>query len=229
MFFNKVSFYRVLVFIFACAIVILSYFIGKENLFLILNANLGNTANSIFFILTLLGDAFMWIPFLLFIFIRKRGFFFLALISFILVTILVQGVKRLPFSNTVRPYYSMIDQRDEIHSVHIEEPSFFSNNSFLHKWVWEKFIVEEYTPNQFHSFPSGHASTIFSIFLISILFIESALGAFLFFLLSLAIGYSRIYLAQHFPLDIAGGMLAALIVQIFVDKVFKLRPKYYKK
>lgn len=226
--FNKVAFYRILVFLIGLTIITLSFFLGKNNLFLIFNSNLGSFANTFFFILTLLGDAFIWIPFLIYIFVKRRALFFLTIASFILVTIVVQGVKRLPIGENLRPYYSMVAERNDIHSVYIEEPNFFSKTEFLHK-IWEKFLVEEFTPNQFHSFPSGHASTIFSIFLICILFVESSIWLFIFFILTLAIGYSRIYLAQHFPIDIAGGMLAALLVQILVDKVFKLRPKQNKK
>ena len=46
------------------------------------------------------------------------------------------------------------------------------------------------------------------------------------FLYALICGYSRIYLGQHFPLDIAGGIIAALLS---VALSIQIRKKLFKK
>jgi membrane-associated phospholipid phosphatase len=45
-------------------------------------------------------------------------------------------------------------------------------------------------------------------------------------LYAVLVGYSRIYLAQHFPLDVGGGMLTAVItilVAVFIQNIWEAR------
>lgn len=80
------------------------------------------------------------------------------------------------------------------------------------------------------SYPSGHAMSAmaffgFLIYLISKLNIHRVLKYFLIFifgLLILSIGISRIYLGVHFPSDIAGGFIAGFIWVVFCVLVFDL-------
>src|SRR5439155_25519499 len=61
-----------------------------------------------------------------------------------------------------------------------------------------------------HSFPSGHAATSFAAATI-----RTALrprGGPLWFLLALAIGFSRIYVVVHYPLDIIGRAILGIAV-----------------
>ncbi|MDC6388524.1 phosphatase PAP2 family protein [Maribacter sp. PR1] len=80
------------------------------------------------------------------------------------------------------------------------------------------------------SYPSGHAMSAmaffgFLMYLISKLDIHRVLKYFLIFifgLLILSIGISRIYLGVHFPSDIAGGFIAGFIWVVFCVLVFDL-------
>jgi len=65
------------------------------------------------------------------------------------------------------------------------------------------------------SFPSGHTTTAFCFYLLACLFFNKRWVVFGGFLLALLVGYSRIYLAQHFPRDVAGGMAAACLTMFF--------------
>ena len=71
------------------------------------------------------------------------------------------------------------------------------------------------------SFPSGHTTTAFTVFLIGSLVIQKKWLIPVGFIYALLVGYSRIYLAQHFPTDVAGGMIAALIT-LFCSLGFQL-------
>jgi len=66
----------------------------------------------------------------------------------------------------------------------------------------------DHSPGQ--SFPSDHATAAFGIALVALAFLSRAWGAVLF-VLALLIGFARVYVGIHYPGDIGGGFLAALI------------------
>ena len=66
-------------------------------------------------------------------------------------------------------------------------------------------------PLDHFSFPSGHTATAFTIFLVSVYLFPKKEVLFLGAIYAIACGYSRVYLAQHFPLDVAGGIMVAIL------------------
>jgi undecaprenyl-diphosphatase len=62
------------------------------------------------------------------------------------------------------------------------------------------------------SFPSGHAATSFAA--ATVLSFAFPRWAPAFFLLALAIGFSRVYVGVHYPLDIVGGAILGVSVAI---------------
>lgn len=74
-----------------------------------------------------------------------------------------------------------------------------------------------------YSFISSHASNMFSIaFFIGLLTKNKKLFILLFSLATI-IGYSRIYLGVHFPLDILGGMFWAIVVSLLSYKIVQYK------
>jgi len=64
------------------------------------------------------------------------------------------------------------------------------------------------------SFPSSHASNIFAAaFLFSYYYRRFALFIFLF---AVSVGYSRIYVGVHYPLDVFGGALLGILCSISI-------------
>ena len=61
-----------------------------------------------------------------------------------------------------------------------------------------------------HSFPSGHTATSFAAALVLARAVPQR--AWLFYLLAAAIGFSRIYVGVHYPIDVLGGALLGLLV-----------------
>ncbi len=160
---------------------------GKEDLFLLLNGDLGNTADVFFHYITYLGDGIMWVPLTIFVYIYRKKYLPLVLSAIIISTLIVQVSKRYIFEKEARPTNSVTINKSNIHTVKGVE--LHSNNSF----------------------PSGHNTTAFCIYLIATLLVQKRYFWLGGFLAAAVTGYSRIYLAQHYPLDAGAGMIAAVI------------------
>lgn len=65
-----------------------------------------------------------------------------------------------------------------------------------------------------HSFPSGHTITAFAFFLSLAFFTKRPILHFVYFVLALLVGFSRIYLSQHFALDVLVGSLIGVLVTV---------------
>ena len=87
-------------------------------------------------------------------------------------------------------------------------------------WYWWFFAGEHI--NLLHSFPSGHTITAFAFFMALTFFTKNRLWQVLCFVLALLVGFSRIYLQQHFAIDVLVGSLVGVLVTIgckyIVDK-----------
>jgi membrane-associated phospholipid phosphatase len=82
-------------------------------------------------------------------------------------------------------------------------------------------LVPGYEPPRLNSFPSGHSTTAFSVYLYISLLIRQKVIKFCLFLIALMIGYSRIYLSAHFPADVIFGSLIAVLITITAYYYFK--------
>lgn len=173
-------------FIIAIILFILSYIFGRDGLFLYFNANLGSFADTFFSYFTYLADGWILIPYLILVVgIFKKDVPFI-IINFITSTLLTQIPKQLIWSNINRPIASGID----LSKIH---------------------IVKGVDVHSSNSFPSGHTAIAFTLFLITVYLFPNKKVLLSFGLYAILCGYSRIYLGQHFPLDIAGGIIAALL------------------
>lgn len=92
-------------------------------------------------------------------------------------------------------------------------------------------LVQDVKMNHWYSFPSGHTTTFFALFfaLSIILHAENIKGkhllSFLCFLAATFGAYTRIYLSQHFALDIFAGILIAVVSTIFLYHFLVLKTK----
>lgn len=179
----------------------ITYAYGMKESFLMLNGDGGFAADQFFRFFTYFGDAILWIAMLGYIIWKKRKLYLaLATASFTIVTILVQICK----------YFIVPDEPRPTH--------FIKDGSFIH-------TVEGVTVHAISSFPSGHTATAFTFFLIICLMIRKTWWIPVGFITAILVGYSRIYLAQHFPLDVGAGILVAIVsvalaipFQSWVDK-----------
>jgi membrane-associated phospholipid phosphatase len=65
--------------------------------------------------------------------------------------------------------------------------------------------------NRSNSFPSGHTSTAFTLALLLAFLSKKNFWVYFFPLIAFFVGYSRVYLAQHFVTDVFAGMLIGIV------------------
>lgn len=185
---KKSSFFTAAVLTFLAGLILIgcSLIIGKIPFFLLLNTDLGTTADYFFRFWTYTGDGMIWVPMGLCVFLYRKNKWVLLLSAILISTLLTQLTKNFVFPAEPRPTAAITDI------------------SLIH-------VVAGVELHKAYSFPSGHTATAFSIFLLMTLLFQNRLIIPLGFLLALLTGYSRIYLAQHFPLDVGAGMVVAVI------------------
>ena len=185
--------------ILAMVLFAVSYFYSRETVFLGLNKDLGQVGDILFYYISYLAEGGIWIPYfmLLFGWYKKDALF--ILLNFLISTLLTQIPKNFIWNSVSRPMGSGISQ-DQFHRVEGVD---------MHLW---------------NSFPSGHTATAFTIFFVTVYFFPKKEVLLIGGIYAVACGYSRIYLAQHFPLDVAGGIMVAIltiILSIYINNKIK--------
>jgi membrane-associated phospholipid phosphatase len=65
-----------------------------------------------------------------------------------------------------------------------------------------------------HSFPSGHTVTAFSAGVVLTYLVKNKVWGALFLLIALIVGYSRMYLSQHFFEDVTVGSVIGVLITV---------------
>jgi membrane-associated phospholipid phosphatase len=163
-------------------IFLLSY--GKDNSFLVINKYNSPEFDYLFMYFTYLGDGIIWIPAFLYVLLNKKDFLVTLVAAVIICTLLTQGLKHLVFPYEFRP------------AAILKQHLHFVNGVVI---------------NRSNSFPSGHTSTAFTLAMLLAFLFKKRFWAFFFPLMALFVGYSRVYLAQHFVTDVFAGMIIGII------------------
>ena len=175
--------------IIAIIIIGLTEYLRNQSFFLMLNHDGGKFFDKLFSIITTGGEVIPWVAALILVLIWRKYLLWLLVDCFVISTLFVQGIKNI-LPEQPRPTKAI------------------SNLQLVH-------TVDGVELYKVHSFPSGHTSAAFTVFFIACLAIEKRWIIPVGFIYASLVGYSRIYLAEHFPLDVGGGMLIA-IVTIFI-------------
>jgi len=171
-------------------------FFSKSALFFFVN-NKHNAFFDIFFATaTNVGDGWCFAVFLIvsFFFVTRKKFYFgVALfISTALVSVLFN---RVFFSAELRPL------------------AWFKNPSTIH-------FVDGVTVYSQNSFPSGHTITAFCFAFYATYLIKNKKFGFVFLISAILVGYSRIYLGQHFFGDVVFGSVISIVTSLICLYIF---------
>jgi len=184
--------------------VILILVLGKNETFQLINSNHCEFADQFFKYFTHYGDGIMWVPLGLFCFFFKRKYFIAVVAGILISTILAQFIKRVVYPDELRPI------------------KYLADNFPVH-------MVTGVDMKTSHSFPSGHATTAFTMALIMAHMINKKFWSILLPILALLAAYSRVYLAQHFPTDILAGMCIGILSAILSLLIYRKFIRYINK
>jgi membrane-associated phospholipid phosphatase len=163
-----------------------SAYLGRIPVFLFLNTDGGAFLNQFFKWATWGAEGWVWIPYLSVVVVLFKKDLKLIILNFLLSTLFTQIPKNLIWDKISRPIASGIPL-DEIHTV----PGVVMNS-------W-------------NSFPSGHTATAFTLFLLTVYLFPTKWTLAIGFIYAIICAYSRVYLGQHFPMDLGGGMIVSVL------------------
>ena len=170
--------------------IILVIIIPKPELHLLMNSKHTDAQDAFFKTITWLGNGWIALAFsLLFLFIRFR-YFLMLILSFSISGLLAQFFKRAVFPEFLRPA-EFLEQMPGL--------SLVPGVGLYHTL----------------SLPSGHTATAFAFLLLAGLISGNRSAAFIGMLLSCCVALSRVYLSQHFLVDILSGSLIGVFSALF--------------
>ncbi len=207
---HRFFFYGYLIILIAGSLLLLRY--GKAGSFLLLNQYHSTALDYFFIAYTYFGDGLfaLLLAVIFYFIVKNQKLAVILLIAYSTTGILAQVIK--PIVHSLRPETYFSPQR----------LSFFINN-IIHSGD--------------NSFPSGHTVTAFAVAAVLAMHTANKWHLFLLLFAAVMVGYSRVYLSQHFVLDVLagsfigvlGGLLCVLFTQNMEEKKLlfgKGRKKY---
>jgi membrane-associated phospholipid phosphatase len=166
-------------------------FFSKDRIHIYLNQINSSFADVFFKYVTYLGNGFTVAVFIVLLLFIKYRYFLIMLGNVFITTVVVQVLKRVIFAETLRP------------------TKYFSG-------IYDLHLVDGVKMHSFNSFPSGHTATAFGLFFMAALISKNNWLKLLFFVLALLAAYSRVYLSQHFLVDIYFASIISVAFTFFM-------------
>jgi membrane-associated phospholipid phosphatase len=140
---------------------------GKQNFFLLLNTDGGKFYDQFFTLFTYGGEEWAWVTllFVVLFILKRKDVLILLIATVVFSTLITQGIKNFIFTNELRPIKAIAD------------------TSLIH-------VVKGVYVNTINSFPSGHTSSAFCIYLILCLLINKQWWLSVGLIYALLVGYS---------------------------------------
>lgn len=198
--FKKTRTFVILYFItvIVCVFILLTQ--SKQCIHLWINSHNNIFCDLFFKYFTNIGDGLFAIIFSILFLFWKYGHAIITFITYLISSLVVQLIKNWVYPSAIRP------------------KAFFMNHASLH-------LVKGVEVYMYQSFPSGHTATAFAFFLTLSLLIKNNKYQWPCFFCALLVGYSRMYLSQHFLIDVLAGSFISVIL-VFV--LYYFYTKYHQ-
>ncbi|GAA4463793.1 phosphatase PAP2 family protein [Nibrella saemangeumensis] len=177
---------------------ILQLIYTKEELIRWVNSYNAPWADVFFDNATYLGDGAFSFIIIAILFIRSKWMGILASGSFAISGLLSIFLKRVVFPHNLRPL------------------KYFEHSD------WEYHVLKGLDIHSYNSFPSGHTITAFAVFSLLAMLDERKGRGWALALLAILVGYSRVYLFQHFVEDVYAGSIVGTLSTLLVFYYFNL-------
>jgi membrane-associated phospholipid phosphatase len=171
--------------------------VGKATSFIELNRYHRSALDTFFLCVTFIGDGRFAIVICLIYLVLRRWSRACQLIAAFIASALVAQILKNVFSMP-RP------------------KQFFSSGQY-------SYFIDGVTHIGFASFPSGHSTSVFAMATLLAIFDSNKKGNVLYLIAAVAVGYSRIYLGQHFLGDVLVGSFIGLLTAIFIHWFFSTK------
>ncbi len=142
-------------------------------------------ADTSFKYVTHLGDGAIFAFAIPLAFVKNLRWFFVIACTAVIVLLVTGVLKQFVFQGLPRP-------------------SLFLGEETLH-------LVPGVKMHTMNSFPSGHTTAAFAFYFVLCFLLKNKVGSFVLFILAAFVGYSRIYLSQHFLIDVTAGAILGVI------------------
>lgn len=169
---------------------------GKNSSFHLINSSHHPFSDFFFKYFTHAGDGLVWaLPGLYCLFFNRK--YLVAVIAGIIIsTLLTHLLKRVIYPDELRPI------------------AYLSEDFPVH-------IIEGVKMNRMNSFPSGHTATAFTIALLAGFIANKKIWACILPVAAFFVGYSRVYLGQHFATDVLAGMCVGTISAVLSIMIYR--------
>jgi membrane-associated phospholipid phosphatase len=185
---KQIRLFFILYIILLCTCLVIKVMFTKEAIYFAVNSRHCSFADQIAPYVTDMGNGWTIIILSALLVLYNYRVAFLMITSYAITSLLAQVVKYI--FDAPRPTLYFKDQLSRIH------------------------LVKGVDMLQYHSFPSGHTVTAFSAAVVIVYLTKNKKWGILLLIVAAAIGYSRMYLSQHFFEDVTAGSVIGVVITV---------------
>ena len=184
---NRIYFLLFFMMIAFCTVILMMY--TKSELFFSVNS-IVNPNDQFFKYLTHIGDGLFFCLIIVILAFIKFRYAIIGLLCYAIPSLFTQFLKKNIF-HELRPkaFYEGLQNLTLVNGVEV---------------------------HSLNSFPSGHTTSVFAMFAFLAIITPNKNYGFLYFILALFVGFSRIYLSQHFLFDVYMGSIIGTLGTLFI-------------
>ena len=182
--------------VFAMISALFAILYGKHASFIFLHNQYNSALDHFFWTVTFLGNGFALIPIILICFLFRKDFLLPLLIGILICIIVTQFLKQVVYPEELRPAGL------EIQHINVRR-------------------VLGLELNKTSSFPSGHTSQAFTLALLLVCLFKNRVWCFILPFIAFLVGYSRVYLGQHYVIDVCAGILVGILSAFLALQFYK--------